>query len=58
MELLTNVCVWVHVYKVQTNKPWTFISSATLGIDFGSQFHTTLVSHLSTQLEPTQFVRT
>jgi hypothetical protein len=40
MELLTNVCVWVHVYKVQTNKPWTFISSATLGIDFGSHFHT------------------
>jgi hypothetical protein len=40
MELLTNVCVWVHVYKVQTNKPWTFISFTTLGIDFGSHFHT------------------
>jgi hypothetical protein len=40
MELLMNVCVSVHVYKVQTNKPWTFISFATLGIDFGSHFHT------------------
>jgi hypothetical protein len=40
MELLMNVCVWVHVYKVQTNKPWTFISSAIPRIDFGSHFHT------------------
>jgi hypothetical protein len=23
MELLRNECVWVHVYKVQTNKLWT-----------------------------------
>jgi hypothetical protein len=40
MELLTNVCVWVHVYKIQINKPWTFISSTTFGIDFRSLFHT------------------
>jgi hypothetical protein len=50
MELLTNVCVWVHVYKVQTNNPWTFISSATLGIDFGSRFHTNSVAYTILQL--------
>jgi hypothetical protein len=50
MELLTHVCVWVHVYKVQTNKPWTFISSTTLGIDFGSHFATSSVAYTILQL--------
>ncbi len=40
MELLTNVCVWVHLYKVQTNKPWTFsLENLVPHIDVPAEFN-------------------